>query len=65
MGATEALREASAKPRSAGERVSHDRQAAALRTTLGEAAFAAAWAAGRALTLDQVIAEALRAGKTG
>jgi tetratricopeptide (TPR) repeat protein len=65
LGATEALRETSAKPRSAGERVRHDRQAAALRAALGEAACAAAWAAGRTLPLDQVIAESLEAGKTG
>ena len=32
---------------------------AAARAALGEAAFAAAWAAGRALTLEQAVAEAL------
>lgn len=35
-----------------------DREFAAIRAVLDEAAFAAAWAAGRALSLEQVVAEA-------
>ena len=38
------------------------RRCAAARAALGEAAFAAAWAAGRALTLDEAVAEALARG---
>jgi hypothetical protein len=43
-------------PRSAGETTHHAGTIAALRTALGEEAFAAEWAAGRALTLEQVLA---------
>jgi predicted ATPase/class 3 adenylate cyclase len=39
-----------------------DRNVATMRAQLGEAAFAAAWAAGRALSLNQAIVEALGAG---
>lgn len=40
-------------------RVLHHRQVAAARAALAEEAFAAAWAAGRAMTLDEAVAEAL------
>ena len=40
----------------------YDRTVAAIQTQLDEAAFAAAWAEGRALTLEQAIAYALGAG---
>ena len=36
-----------------------ERPVAAARAALGEEAFAAAWAAGRALTIEQAVAEAL------
>ena len=36
-----------------------ERLVATARAQLGEEAFAAAWAAGRALTLEQAVAEAL------
>jgi len=39
----------------------HDQHIALTRARLGEAAFAAAWAEGRALTLDQAIEYALSA----
>jgi predicted ATPase/transcriptional regulator with XRE-family HTH domain len=42
-----------------GNRPANDTALANVRTTLGEAAFDAAWAAGQALTLDQAVAEAL------
>jgi len=41
------------------ERAEHNRTVAAVRKVLGEAAFAAAWAAGAALPLDTAVAEAL------
>ena len=41
-------------------RADYDRIVAAARAQLDEAAFDVAWAAGRALTLDEAIAEALR-----
>ena len=37
----------------------HQRTIAMLRTQLGEATFATAWAEGRAMTVEQAIAEAL------
>lgn len=37
-------------------RLEHDRLVAIARTQLGEAAFAAAWAAGAAMTLDEAVA---------
>jgi hypothetical protein len=37
----------------------HDRALAACRAALGEEAFQAAWAAGQALTVEQVLAETL------
>jgi predicted ATPase/transcriptional regulator with XRE-family HTH domain len=41
------------------DRVHYDRTIAAIRAQLDEATFAAAWAAGRALTMDEAIAEAM------
>ena len=40
----------------------YERQVATVRAQLDEATFAAAWAAGRALPLEQAIAEALASG---
>jgi tetratricopeptide (TPR) repeat protein len=59
FGAAKALRRAMAAPLSARECTEVDRHLTAVRVALGEAAFAAAWAAGRALTLERAIAEAL------
>jgi DNA-binding NarL/FixJ family response regulator len=42
-----------------GEREPHERSVAAVHAALDDAAFAAAWEAGRALPLDEVVAEAL------
>jgi hypothetical protein len=39
-----------------------DRNVAAVRAQLDEATFAAAWAAGRAMTMEQAVAEALEEG---
>jgi DNA-binding CsgD family transcriptional regulator/tetratricopeptide (TPR) repeat protein len=57
--AAEALREAAGTPLSAGGQARLDRALTAARRALGEAALATAWRAGRALELDQAVAEAL------
>jgi hypothetical protein len=41
------------------QQASYERGVAAARALLDQATFAAAWAAGRAMTLEQAIAEAL------
>ena len=55
-GAAEALREAIGTLLPPVERVPYDRAVEALRTRLGEQAFAAAWAEGRTLSLEQALA---------
>ena len=59
LGAAEALSGAIGAPLSPEEREEANRDLAALRATLGEAAFDCAWAAGRALTWEQAIEYAL------
>jgi predicted ATPase/DNA-binding CsgD family transcriptional regulator len=59
LGAAGALREAYGPPLSLAQQAAHDRTAAALQSALDPETFAAAWAAGRALPLDEAIAEAL------
>ena len=59
FGAAAAIRDAIGHPPYPDEQHEYDRLLAAAREQLGEDAFAAAWAAGRALTLEQAIAEAL------
>ena len=61
FGAAEALRETLAAPRLTRYRDHYQRGVAAARTQFDGATFAAAWAAGRALTLEQAIAESLKA----
>ena len=58
LGAAEALREARGMSLPPGHVRPHDRCVARARAELGEAAFAAAWAAGRALPLAQAVEEA-------
>jgi tetratricopeptide (TPR) repeat protein len=58
-GAAEALRDAAGVAMWAADRIEYERQVAALRAGMDERALAAAWATGRALTLEQAIAEAL------
>ena len=58
FGATEALFERIGSSIWPIDRVDYDGNLAAVRTRLGEEAFAAAFAGGRALTLEQAIAEA-------
>jgi tetratricopeptide (TPR) repeat protein len=58
-GAATALRDAVGGATFPDRLAARDRDISALRSALGEEAFAAAWAAGQALPLDQAIAEAL------
>ncbi len=58
-GAGEALREALGMPLAPAERSDYDWAVGAMRAALGEEAFAAAWAEGRALPLEEAVALAL------
>jgi predicted ATPase len=53
FGVAEGLREAIGAPLPPAERAEHERSVAAVRTALGEAAFATAWEAGRARSLEE------------
>ncbi len=55
-GAAEALREAMGTPLPPVYRTNYEHSVATARTHLGEQAFAASWAQGRAMTLEQVLA---------
>jgi tetratricopeptide (TPR) repeat protein len=59
FGAAAALRAAISAPMAPNERVAYDRAVETARTSLGDGAFAAGWAAGQALTPEQAIALAL------
>ena len=59
FGAAEAEREATGRREIQVFRAINERDTAETRAALGETAFAAAWAAGRALSLEQAIAYAL------
>ena len=59
LGAAQNLRDEVGTPLHPPDRVERDRIAATARAQLGEDAFAATWAAGRAMTLEQAIAYAL------
>jgi hypothetical protein len=59
FGAAHALREAQRLRRLPAHQALRERDVAATRAALGEDAFAAAWAAGAALSLEQAIAYAL------
>src|SRR5262249_45749097 len=59
FGAVEALCAANGVILSPSDRAANERSVSAIRAHLGEAAFAAAWEAGRAMPFDLVIAEAL------
>ncbi|HKC75859.1 MAG TPA: tetratricopeptide repeat protein, partial [Chloroflexota bacterium] len=58
FGATDALRAALGVPVRPVDRRLYDRDVTAVHATLGDETFAAAWAAGRALPLEQALAEA-------
>jgi DNA-binding CsgD family transcriptional regulator len=64
FGAAAALSERLGTVLELTKRLIHDRDVAATRTTLGAAAFDAAYAAGHALPLDQALAEALEVAHT-
>jgi tetratricopeptide (TPR) repeat protein len=55
LGAAEALREASQSEMTPEEQTEYDREATALRAKLDPATFNAAWAEGRAMTIEQTI----------
>jgi len=59
FGAAEALRELIGSPMTPLERREYDQAVSNLRTQMGEAALAKAWAEGRALTMEQAIEYAL------
>jgi non-specific serine/threonine protein kinase len=58
-GAAERAREAKSTPLSPSERTEYEPGVTAARTALGESAFAGAWSAGRALTIEQAVQYAL------
>ncbi len=64
FGVADAIREAISAPLTPSDRGDHERSLAAARATLGVAAFAAAWAAGRAMTVEQAAEYALTPVKT-
>jgi non-specific serine/threonine protein kinase len=59
FGAGDTLREALGVRRSPRIQIRYDERVAATRAALGDAAFAAAWAKGRAMTLEQAVEYAL------
>jgi hypothetical protein len=59
FGAAEAVRESAGIPLPPVQRAAYERDLAAASTQLDQVAWETAWAEGRALTLDQAIAEAL------
>jgi tetratricopeptide (TPR) repeat protein len=59
-GATEALREAIGAPLSPIDRPDHDHKVAAARAQLDEAIWRTAWNEGRAMSLDEAVAYALK-----
>ena len=61
FGAAEALREVCGTPMTPMERVEYDQALSNLSAQMNEAAYASAWAGGRAMTTEKVIAYALEA----
>jgi non-specific serine/threonine protein kinase len=55
LGAADALMAVSGRVRLPGDQADHDANIALVRASLGEADFAAAWAEGRAMTLEQAV----------
>ena len=65
FGAAATVRDSIGHPPYPDEQHEYDRLLTAAREQLGDDAFVAAWAAGRALTLEQAIAEALAGSPIG
>ena len=65
FGAAESLHKIVGPRLSPVDHHDHARVVAEVRSTLGEDAFAAAWAEGRAMTWGQAVAYALRESETG
>ena len=61
-GAAEALRQFIGSREAPASRTTRERLMTAAREQLGEEAFAAAWAAGQAMTMEQAIELALQSG---
>ena len=59
LGASAALRDEMGAPLAPASRADHDHAANAARAALGEDAFAAAWAVGQAMSLEEAITDAL------
>jgi predicted ATPase/class 3 adenylate cyclase/Tfp pilus assembly protein PilF len=59
LAAAQALRESMGAPLTASERAEYDQASNSARTKLDEAGFAAAWAQGRTMTIEQTMASAL------
>jgi len=64
FGAAEAQREAFGASMPPAAHAEHDRHVAGVRAQLDEATFAAAWADGRAMTMEQAVAYALAADRS-
>jgi predicted ATPase/class 3 adenylate cyclase len=62
LGTAEAIRESSNSPRPPIAREEYENTVSTVRAALGEAAFAAAWAAGQAMSLEEAVECALAAG---
>jgi predicted ATPase len=62
-GAADAVRNQMGAPRLLADRDKHERAEEEARCAIGEAVYASAWAAGRATSCDQAIAEAIRIAK--
>ena len=60
FGAAEALRQIMGAPLPPSDRAEYERNVAAVRAQLGEEMFAAAWAEGRAMTMEQAVEYASR-----
>jgi ATP/maltotriose-dependent transcriptional regulator MalT len=65
LGAAEALREAIAEPVPLRRRAEHQAELALVRSLLGEHALARAWSAGRSVSVEDAIAEALATDAAG
>ena len=59
FGAGEALRQAIGFPRPSSDRSEYDNNVAACRSQLGEKEFEAAWAQGRAMSMEEAVEYAL------